>query len=78
MALQVGNWKPIYWNENKLNLCWCGACGVVVNALSCVVHKSTGGFLPYFLNTIRNVQKRKLSSLNFNPGCIKVVDTFRG
>jgi MFS family permease len=49
----------------------------VVNALSCVVHKSTGGFLPCFLNTIRNVQKRKLPSLNFNPGCIKVVDTFR-
>ncbi len=24
-----------------------------------------------------NVQKRKLPSLNFSPGCLKVVDTFR-
>jgi hypothetical protein len=50
----------------------------VVNALSCVVHKSIGGFLPYFLNSdFANVQNLKLPSVNFNPGCIKVVDTFR-
>ena len=64
-------------NQWYLPLYGCGACGVVVNALELSTNPQRISSLPQQLPSA-TLGEPENPSLNSDPGCIKVVDTYRG